>query len=240
MKFTNQDLANLNNILSICSLVGIDAFVIEDGRLSSVNADRTCAFLTGDNIPVLPENVKLSLSKLKMLKDRLDIFKGEQALIVETVDKNNGEVSRLNISGTKAKIQHATAVRSTVKAPKAINDTPVKTVIITKDEATTILNAIKGMGAKKVAFIMKKGKQVKIELTDSNNDKFEVELENAAKPIGTDRDLVSYYFSDVFSAILKAVLAETDQLITFTAFEASAIFPVNSYPLTLLCPMDNQ
>lgn len=239
MKFTPQDITNLNNVLSICSLVGIDAFVIEDGRLSSVNLDRTCAFLTGDNIPVLPENVKLSLSKLKILKDRLDIFKGEQALTIETTEKNNGEVSRLNISGAKAKIQHSAAVRSTVKAPKSINDTPVKTVTITKDEATTILNAIKGMGAKKVAFIMKKGKPIKVELNDSNNDKFDVELESIATSIGTDRDLTSYYFSDVFSAILKAAVAETDKLITFTAFEASAIFTVNTYPLTLLCPMDD-
>lgn len=239
MKFTNTDINNLNNLLSICSLVDIDALVIEDGRLSSVNADRTCAFLTDANIPVLPADVKLCISKLKVLRDRLDIFKTDPKLAIETKEKPNGEISSLEISGSNAKVQFRTSPRNTVKVPKAINDIPVKEVIITKEEAQTILTATKAMGSKKLTFNVGKKDEVTVELSDSNNDKFSIQLENAAVSLGDKANFTSYYFVDVFSSVLKAAAAE-GKPVAITINEASAIIEVNGFPLTLLSPMDDQ
>jgi hypothetical protein len=239
MKFTNTDINSLNNILAICALVDIDALVIEDGQLSSVNSDRTCALLTTTNIPVLPETNKLCISKLKVLRDRLDIFKTDPKLAIEAKEKANGEIASLEISGSNAKVQFKASPRNTVKAPKAINDTAVKEVTITKEEAQTVLTAVKAMGSKKLTFVISEKGEVTIELSDSINDKFDIVLENAAVNLGDKDSFTSYYFADVFSSVLKAA-ANEGKPVTIIVNEASAIIEVGGYPLTLLCPMDDQ
>ena len=239
MKFTNTDINSLNNILAICSLVEIDALVIEEGRLSSVNSDRTCAFLTDTNIPVLPENIKLSLSQLKILRDRLDIFKTDPKLAIEAKEKANGEIASLDISGSNAKVQFRAKPRNTIKVPKSINDTAIKEVTITKEEAQTLLTAVKAMGSKKLTFTITKKGEVTVELSDSNNDKFDIVLENSAVSLGDKDSFTSYYFADVFSSVLKAASAD-GKPVTIIVNSASAIIEVNGFPLTLLCPMDDQ
>src|SRR5574343_379991 len=208
MKFTNTDINNLNNVLAICSLVGIDSLVLEEGRLSSVNADRTCAFLTTENIPTLPEGISLSLTSLKILRDRLDIIKTDPKIYIETKEKSSGEVSSLEISGSNAKVQFRATPRNKVKAPKVINDVRVKEIIISKEEAATILTAIKAMGSKKLTFTITGKGEVNIELADTNKDTFDIVLENTAVHIKDKNAFTSYFFVDVFSSILKAASAE--------------------------------
>lgn len=239
MQFTQTDISNLNEILSICGLVDINAVVISDTQLSGVNNDRTCAMIVKSKIPVLAEGVKLGLSNLNILSQRLDIFKTDVKLGIEAALGKTSDIASLTIKGAKASTQFRATNPAAIKCPTSINDTPVKEVIISRDEAGIILNAIRAMSAKKLTIVIKKNNDVTLELSDKVNDLFQIGLENQAKNLGeSERAFTSYYFTEALSSLLKAAAAESD-LISITVCEASARLTVNGYELTLISPMDN-
>jgi len=238
MKFTQTDISHLNNILNICSLVDIDAVIISAKGLRGVNAARSCAFLTDKNLPQIEGEAQLGLSKLRTLKQRMDLFKTDPKISIDAKQKPNGDFSNLDIKGSNASVQFRTAVANSIKAPVAIEDTARKSIIITREEAQLILNAEKAMGAEKITINVKKNNDVVVEFSDKSNDVFSVALVNKATSVGDDNDaFVNYYFTDVFSPVLRAAAAERPE-VEVMVFEGSAIIDVNGYPLTLLSPMD--
>ena len=239
MQFTQTDISNLNSILAICGTVDINAFVLSDTQLSGVNVDKTCAMIVKSKIPVLPEGVKLGLSNLNVLNQRLDIFKNDPKLSIEVNLKNETDASSLTIKGAKASTEFRATSASAIKCPSAINDTVVKEVYVTRDEIAIILNAIRAMSAKKITVAVKKNGSVSVQLTDKANEPFEIGLETPAKNLGeTDKAFTSYYFTEALSSLLKIASIE-NAIVPITLFEASARISANGYELTLISPMDN-
>jgi len=245
MKLTSTDLTNLNNVINVCALVGIDMLLLdassadEPAMLSGINSDRTCVIITNDNIPVLDTGSKLALKKLKLLKQRLDLFKTDPQVSVELKKKPNGDISELLIKGTKASSQYRTSPINSVQCPKSIEDTPLKTIKLTREEVTLILNAEKAMGSKKITIAVKKGTNVTVELSDGNNDLFSIPLSIAAEDISDEpqASVISYFHTDGFSPLVRAAAVE-NEIVSIDLYEASAKIEVSGYVLTMICPID--
>lgn len=243
MKLTTTDLTNLNNIINICSLVGIDMLLLDASTdapiLSAINSDRTCVIITDTNIPVLETGSKLALKKLKVLKQRLDLFKTDPQLSVELKKKANGDISELLIKGSKASSQYRTSPVNSVQCPKSIEDTPLKTIKMTREEVALILNAEKAMGSKKITIAVKKGTNVSVELSDGSNDLFSIPLSIPAEDIGDEAEtsVISYFHTDGFSPLVRASAVE-NEIVSIDLYEASAKIAVNGYVLTMISPVD--
>jgi hypothetical protein len=236
-KFTQTDVTNLTNILSICNLVNIEAIVIDNKKLSGMNNDRSCAIIVSENIPELPEGIKLGISKLNVLRQRIDLFKQDPQLFIEVDEKANGEISVLKLKGAKASSQYRATSPSTIKYPTEISDIEIKKIFISKEQAQMILSASKTMGSKKIIVNVKKNNDVVIELSDKVNDLFTISLDQKAEDLGeSSTSNVSYYFEDVFSPLLRAATTDVD-VISLIICEASARIIVGGYEITILAPM---
>jgi hypothetical protein len=210
MKLTNDDVANLHKILTVCDLVNIGSIVIENGKVSGINEDRSAMILSNNNIPVLEDDIKLGLTRLKLLKSRLDIFNNDTNLNISLDTKANNETSQLNIKGKSSSVKFRATSPTQIKYPKGINDTPLKELTISRAEAMLILNAGKSMDAANIAINIKKDNSVIVEFSDLNQDTFTIALEEPATSV-SDEDgdsQVNYYIFKMFSSLVKAAFAE--------------------------------
>lgn len=245
MKFTNTDVSNLTNIINTCFLGNIDMLTLStdengNGFLRAINNDSTCILFAKENIPELNPNSKLALKKLKILKQRLDLFKGDDQLSIEAKTKANGDINELAIKGRNATVQYKTASIASVTCPVEVEDTPVKKIFLTKEEIALLLNAEKAMGSNKITFKIDKKNNVVVEYMDNVKDVFSISLSLPAEDLGTSINTVtSIFFTDVFSPIVKAA-ANIYDTVAIEIFEASAKISIDNYTLILLSPMDNE
>jgi hypothetical protein len=251
MKLTTTDIANLNKIIEVCSLVKIDALLFnasEDNevtngttKLSGIDKDRTCVIITDENVIQLERGTKLALTKLKTLKPRLELFKTDPKFSIDIKKKTNGEASELLLKGSNASITHRAAPMNTVKCPSKIEDTPMKRIQMTREEVVMILNAEKAMGSKKITISVKKDNQVSVEFSDSNNDSFATALSLPAEDIGdaSGASFVSFYFTDIFTPLVRTAASEVETVI-IDLYEASAKIRVSGYDVIMIAPMDDQ
>src|ERR1039458_569967 len=204
MKLTTQDTSHLLSILSTCAVGGIESIIIENGIVRGVYEARTFAIISDYNIPKFPQ--KIGLSRLSSLKQRIDLFSG--AAVVEAKESERGEISSIEISEGKNKVQYRCTSTMLIKAPKSINgfepDQHAYRVFLTREEMKIILNAIKAMAGTNVELIIKKDRVVTINLSDTTNDVFTTVLENPAELLGEEQDsVVHYYHTDIFYSVIK-------------------------------------
>lgn len=200
MKLSSQDITYLNSILATCAMTGIESIIIEDGTVRGVNEAKTCAIISDTNIPTLAQ--KIGLTRLQTLRQRLELFTDPT---IDAKETERGEISMLDISAGKNKVQYRCTASMLIKAPKQINDNYVNRVFIDDQENKLLLNAIKVMGSKKVQLTIKKDRTVSIHLVDATNDAFSTVLQLPAERL-TDDDLdsvVFYYPADILASILR-------------------------------------
>ena len=202
MKLTAQDITSLNNILTTCAVGGVESIIIEDGYVRGVNEARTFVIISNHEVPKLPQ--KIGLSRLTSLKQRLELFSGNSATIIDAKESDRGEISSLDISAGRNKVQYRCTSTMLIKAPKSINDEATHKVFISKDELKLVLNAVKVMGGKTVQLVIKKDRTVSIIANDATNDAFTAVLDTPAEFVDEDQDsVVHYYHADIFLAVLR-------------------------------------
>lgn len=234
MKLNQESIDNLQAILITCGLANIDQILIADGFVRGVNEARTCAIISDNAVPNIPDQ-KLGLSRLSALRSRLDLFAGKE-FSVEVKDNGRGDVSQLEMVAGKNKVQFRCTASSLFKTPSAINDTPTHIVTFTKEDIALIMNGIKVMGAKTFCLVIKQNAEgcfVRVEAQDTNHDVFNTELKNEAVPIEEDGEgsYAHYYATDVFSSLIKAAGDEP----SVTIGEAGTmVVLVNGHALTIL------
>ena len=207
MKLTTQDTANLLSILSTCSIGGIESIIIEDGVARGINEARTYILITTDSdIPRFPQ--KIGLSRLSSLRQRLELFTGNSGTVIEAKESERGEISSLEISAGRNKVQFRCTSTMLIKAPKNVNDDPIFKVFVSRDELKMILNAVKVMGGKTVQLIIKKDRSAQFILSDSTNDVFTIALETPIElwPNVEEQDsVVHYHHADIFHSVMRAI-----------------------------------
>jgi hypothetical protein len=208
MKLSNQDVQYLSTALSTLATCGIDSIIIEEGKIRGRTENNTCIFISDFNVPSFPQ--KVGLTRLSSLSSRLSIFGSN--VVIDAKESSRGEISSLEISGGRNKVQFRCTSTMLVKAPKAVNDPPQFRIFIKKDELKTILDAIRVMGAKRIVMSIRDDQSVGFDLADSNNDTFNVLLETKCENLGDEDYPVHYYPHDVFVPVMKAALGESDLL----------------------------
>jgi len=239
MKLTTQDTTNLVSILAACAVGGIESIIIEDGIVRGVNLARTYAIITTDgNVPKLPQKMGLgsdSASRLSSLRQRLELFAGSTDTIIEAKETERGEISSLDITSGRNKVQFRCTSTMLIKAPKSINDEPIFKVFATKAELKMILNSVKIMGGKTVQIIIKKDRSAQIIAADENNDVFTTSLETPVE-LWTDEEqdsVVHYYHGDIFHAAMRA--QPDSDIIAFTVGSSGAIrTKIHGHAITVL------
>ena len=239
MKLTQSDIGHLNSILNVCNLVDISAFILSEKGIRGVNGSKSCAIIEDNSkTPKIEGSAMLGLNNLKILKQRLDLFKNDAKFNIEAKQKANGDFTHLDIKGSNASVMFRVTNPVKIKAPIGIDDTAVKNIIITREEAQLILNAEKAMSADKLTIYVSTDNSVRVEFADKENDIFVIDLSNKAISVNEATSFTSYYFADVFSPLLRAAAAEREE-IEVNLFEASAQIAVDGYKLILLSPMDS-
>lgn len=208
MKLTSQDIESLNAILATCSVGSIESIIIEEGFVRGVNEARTFVIISDYNIPKLSQ--KIGLSRLSALRQRLQLFANSPSVIIDAKESERGEISSLDISAGRNKVQYRCTSTMLIKAPKTINDDFTHCIFINKDELSLIVNAVKIMGGKTVQIVTKKDGTVSVICSDSTNDAFNSVLETPAKFEQDNQDsVVHYYHADIFTAALRATDSDT-------------------------------
>src|SRR5271167_4023557 len=201
MKLTTQDTTNLLSILAACSVGRIESIIIEDGVVRGCNEERTYAIITTDSeIPKFPQ--KIGLSRLSSLKQRLELFAGDSSTVIEAKETERGEISSIDISAGRNKVQFRCTSTMLIKAPRGITDDPTFKVFLSKDEMKMVLNAVKIMGGKTVQLVIKKDRSAQIITSDATNDAFTTSLEIPVElwKEGEQDSVVHYYHTDIFYA----------------------------------------
>ncbi len=235
MKLTSQDTANLLSVLATCAVGGIESIIIEDGVARGVNEARTYVMIaTDDGVPRFPQ--KLGLSRLSALRQRLELFAGNSATIIEAKETERGEISSLDIAAGRNKVQFRCTSTMLIKAPKAINDEPIFKVFLSKDELKMALNAIKVMGNKTAQLVIKKDRSAQLILCDSSNDAFTMALETPVElwaNVPEQDSVVHYYHADIFYSVMRAL--PDAEITAFTVGSMGTIrTKVNGHAVTLM------
>ena len=238
MKLESADISSLRNILNIADMIDIEALVIADGRVSGINKDKTALILSEQNIPQLAEGSKLGLSRLKLLKQRLDLFSTDAELEINIKENAKQEATQLELKGTNSAVQFRATPVASIKYPKNVNDDVVREVIIQKDQAKLILDAGKVMGAANIAFSFKSKKnEVVVEFTDATQDTFTISLIDPYTTIGDSDTNVCYFVFNTFAPLLRTAIGQNDS-VAVRICGSSALILVNGHDIRVIAQTD--
>ena len=231
MKLSANDTSNLETILDTCISFDIDSIIIGEGLIRGVNAAKTCAIISDVNVPSLPQT--LGISRLKDLNSRLAVFKALKDTTIDAKESDRGEISSLTISAGRNKVQFRCTSSMLIKAPKQINDDVLGIVKFSSDESKMILNAIKVMDCKQVVIAAKADKSVVVEMMDSNNDAFKIDIESQFES-DSSTSSVTYYSPSVLKPILQISAVEDRVLEIILGENGTLVTTVNGHAITIL------
>jgi hypothetical protein len=178
----------------------------------------------------------MGLSRIGALRQRIDIFAGNNTALVEVKESEKGEISSIEISAGKNKVQFRCTSSALIKAPKNINGTPVNRVSIKKEELKMVFNAIKAMGGKKLMLSVRKDGNVTFRVDDATNDAFTISLDEDVTRLSDESmdSVAHYYSSDIFAAVFKPAF-DAYTVIAFDIGDNGIIkLKVNGHDVTLL------
>ena len=200
MKFSNNDINQFKCIIDACTIAGIDSIILDSGTLRGINGAKTCAIISNFQVPNLSQ--KIGITRLSALKQRVDVF-GSNSFCIETKESSRDEISSIEVSSGRNKVQFRCTSTAMIKAPVNINDDACFKIFITKDEMKMILDAVKVMSSKKIIFNVKSDRTVTVEAVDTNNDVFKISLESPVELLGDEDSTVQYYLSDIICPIIR-------------------------------------
>ncbi len=239
MKDNTQQLLNFfENIISVCSSVGIENVIIEDGMIRGINDEKSCVILSSSGIPEFGET-KLGLARMSVLSARLNVLKSSKNFDLEAVvNPTKNEVTHLRLSGAGAKVEFRCAAPSIIRAPKAINDPPSWRVEVSKEQAEMIVSAVRVMNAKTLV-VAKKGSQLLFECSDTNNDVFSISLETPAEWVNEQKDTPEPAFAYYYPANILLSLLKQKQTCELIIGESGTLTTqINGHFLTVISKVD--
>ena len=226
MKLSTKSVIQLEAILQTAVIGGIDALIFEDGAARGMNADKSFAMIANDNIPELPQ--KMGLSKISSLLSRMALFKSDMNIDVK--ESERGEISVIEISSGKNKVQFRCTSTILIKAPKSINDTLGCKVMLTKQESKTLLDAIRVMGAKTASLTIMKNGTTRFNLLDDSHNDFTLVLEQESVREDT---VVFPYKTDVLVSLIRNK-SELNEIVLDIGEMGTIKTDINGYSVTVI------
>jgi len=206
MNLSTKDITDIIRILDTCMIGNINAFIIENGQVRSINEDRTCILISTKNVPTFPK--MLALTRISELKKRLGLFDIAQLKIDAKEHSTRDEIQLLDIVAGKSKTQfRCTSPALLGKVPKGINDPPGWQLTISSAELELLLNASRTFNASIIQLVIRSTGEVGFSFRDEANDQFTLALEAPSVTIGDDNETkVINYNASIFIPILKSIV----------------------------------
>jgi hypothetical protein len=234
MKLTTKDTAALNALLFTCNICDFESVIIENGIARAANESKTCAFISDFEIPNFSQTI--GLTRISALRQRLDIFAGNNNTEIDAKESDKGEISSLEISAGKNKVQFRCTSTQLIKAPKSINGNLVNRVGVKKEELKMVFSAIKAMGAKKILLTIRQNGEVSFRVSDATNDDFVVSLDEKVQRLSDESmdSTAHYYDAAIFSNVFKPSYDEFS-VISFDVGDVGIIqLKVNGHNVVLI------
>lgn len=236
MKLSSDDISNLINILNTCNTGDIETIIIEDGFVRGVNEARNFVILSNEGVPTLPQ--KMGLGRLNAIRQRMDLFATNTSTVINVVESDRGEISSIEISAGKNKVQARCMSTVLIKAPKVINDPDDIAITLSKDEMKLLLNAVKVMGSAVVQLIVKSDGTVHFIASDESNDAFNMTLDSSVEWLSDDVGAkVHYYHANIFLAVLRK-LSDMDEVIGIVGAAGTFKTQLNGHMVYILSKID--
>jgi hypothetical protein len=210
MKLTSSDILELRKALMAANKAGLESLVIHEGKVRGLNATQNAAIFSNINLSIDP-NTQLGIVRLGELEKRLALF-GDDVLIEGEVNDAN-KVRRLVIRGKAGRVEFRCTDPKLITYPKTNADEPRIVVKLQKPEVALLSKGVKLLGGEALAMQVKRDGGVHIECSDSNNDRFELDLATPAEFVDEPAPFVHMYDTGskgVFLSMLDQLAKDQD------------------------------
>lgn len=190
MKFTSSDIAEIRRALVAANKAGIESFVIHEGQVRGLNIAQNSVIFSKINL-TLDENIQIGIAKISVLANRLTLF-GEDVVIDGEVNDAQ-KMRRLTIKGKSGKVDYRCTDARLITYPKTNSDEPFAVVTLSKAEIALVSKGAKLMASETITVQVRRDGTVHVECTDSNNDRFELDLQTKAEFVDEENAFVHQY-----------------------------------------------
>ncbi len=204
MKLTASDNQKLRAAFTACRIADIDLAVVSEGKIRGLSESKNAAIISALELSIDPE-ITLGITRLSELSKRLDLF-GEDILIEGEVNDAK-KVKKISIRGKSGRIEfRATDVALLErKYPKAHSEQAAAVITLSKPEISLIGKGVRTLGAETMTIQVKRDGSVRIESSDSSNDRFEMEVSSQAEFVDEETAIVNAYDTSSSGVILKLI-----------------------------------
>lgn len=230
MKLSQEEIINLKRALDTCKIVNIDSAVISEDKIRGAAITKDVAIISPLKLDL--GEMKLGVGRIAELKKRLELY-GVDANI-ELASNERGDVTQVNISAGKSKIQFRCTGERQIRYPKSNEDQPFAVVSLTRDEVQQLSKAAKTLGAPSIVLHSTRGGEIRAECAEeSTNDKFALELSTTAEFIENTSSFVFTYKAANLIAALDASNKDSDAQLTIGE-SGSITLPINGFTIMLM------
>jgi hypothetical protein len=213
MKLAKEQITLLDLAVQAAISAGIDKLIIEPGKVRGIDEKKTVVLISEVRVPDLGGKT-LSLNRLSLFQDRINLVKESDNFSIELVNAKTGDdINQVNLSGGNTKTSFKCANSETIKGiPKGVNDNWEYAFDVTKTSLDYITRAVSAMSADTVTITCKDKKTVDVELYDVNKDSFVCKLAESitsVSPAGKNGSFAYNYPAKTLLPLLKKVSGES-------------------------------
>ena len=177
MKLLPETIKYIQHVVDVATLVGIDEVIIEPNHIRAVDENRTVVINHTENVPTF-EFGSIGLNRLSTFKSRLSIAASQKDFEVITKTRDDDSVMSLTFKGKGTKIDYLCGRPSTIKAPRAINETFISEFTLNSDALSMMLKGQSAMGGADVVSFSYEDGIIRLEIVDPiNKDVFNYVME---------------------------------------------------------------
>lgn len=212
MKLTPTDILELRKALMAARLAGVSSVVITNGYIAGVHDAHIAAIFSPIKLSI-DSAISIGIMKLADFEKRLTLF-GEDVLVEGEVNDAK-KTRKLSIRGKTGKIEYRCTDERMITYPKTNADEPGVLVTLTKAEVALISRGTKTLGGAQLTLQIKRDGLVHIESSDTNQDRFEVDIEAPATFIDEEAPYPYVNSFDVsnngaFLPLIENIVKESD------------------------------
>jgi hypothetical protein len=173
LTFTPDDVAFLNNTVSLATSIGIENIIIENDLIRGTDENRTVVLLS--DAPGDLSFDTAGLGRVGVLNSRLTLVKDDPNLVISSSQNSDNSLKQLKLKTNQMSVDYQCMNPSLINAPKKMKDTFAYTVTYTEECVTILSKACRAMGSDKDSnlTIAATSKIGKITLSDVTGDTFE-------------------------------------------------------------------
>ena len=215
-KLDSAAVTRLDSLLSTSALVKIDKLIVSEDAIRGIDAKKSVALIAKTGLPGIDTRV-IGINRLGVLSSRINLVKNNDGFAINMTesDKNDTDVTHLEIRSKNTKVQYRCASGESIKGvPKAIQDNLQWEITVRVCDVPLIAQAASAMTSEVVTIACKDG-VVFFEFTDTNNDVFSTQVCDEAiwvdqgKTEPVQKNFCNYYPVAALIPLMKSLASDS-------------------------------